>query len=69
MISSAHDLLVFFDHLFGEEDLLSPEALAQDLTFVVWFNASSLLPGEDNISVTINSQRDRLRDLALGLAE
>ncbi|MEM7155236.1 MAG: serine hydrolase domain-containing protein [Myxococcota bacterium] len=118
MISSAHDMLVFFDHLFGEEDLLSSEALsqmlpfaptgepdfptyglgietwgegerlayghgghefgyrtfayhfpAQDLTFVVWFNASSLLPGDDNIAATINAQRDHLRDLALGLAE
>lgn len=45
MISSAHDLLVSFDHLFGEKDLLSPETLAQMLPFVVWFSASSLLPG------------------------
>ncbi len=116
MISSAHDILVFFDHLFGEEDLLTSASMAQmrpfvatgdptfpsyglgietwgegerlayghgghefgyrtfayyfpaqDLTFVAWFNASSLLPGDDNIMATIHAQRDLLRDLALGL--
>ena len=116
MISSTHDVLVFFDHLFAQEDLLTDASLAQmrpftatgdptfpsyglgvetwgegerlayghgghefgyrtfayyfpsrDLTFVVWFNASSLLPSDDNIAATIDAQRNLLRDLALGL--
>lgn len=36
-----------------------------DVTFVLWTNASSLVPTEDNIAVTINAQRARLRDLVL----
>lgn len=116
MVSSAHDVLVFYDHLFAQEDLLEPDSLRamlpfvatdqpdfpeyglgvesweggerrgyghggqefgyrtfayyfpqQDLTFVVWFNASSLLPTEDNVAKTINAQRNRLRDIALRL--
>lgn len=40
---------------------------AKDVTAVVWFNASSLIPTDENIAITINTQRDRLFDLALGL--
>ncbi|MCH9680332.1 MAG: beta-lactamase family protein [Deltaproteobacteria bacterium] len=116
MVSTAHDLLVFYDHLFARRDLLGEGSLAammpsvetgeddfplyglgveawgegtrrgighgghefgyrtfayyfpqHDVTFVVWFNASSLLPSPDNIAAVINAQRDRLRDLALRL--
>jgi len=117
MVSSARDLVTFFDHLFARRDLLGEESLRRmapavetgevdfplygagveawgpsgrrrgighgghefgyrtfayyfpeaDVTFVVWFNASSLIPTEDNISEQITAHRDRLRDIALGL--
>lgn len=35
------------------------------VTLVIWFNASSLIPTEENISKDINAARDRLRDLVL----
>jgi len=38
----------------------------EDVTFVVWINASSLLPAPENISVTIDAARDTLRDVVLG---
>jgi len=43
-----------------------PEA---DVSLVVWFNASSLLPTDDNIARQINAARDRIRDIALGAHE
>ena len=39
----------------------------QDVTFVLWFNASSLQPTEANVAAVLDEQRDRLRDVALGL--
>ena len=117
MVSSAGDLLTFFDHLFTSEALLSTESLQRmmpsvetgeedfplygagveawgppgrlraighgghefgyrtfayyfpeaDVTFVLWVNASSLQPTEDNIAETITTHRDRLRDVVLGV--
>ncbi len=117
MVSSARDILTFFDHLFAQGDLLSPDSVERmlprvetneedfplyglgieawgeegprrgighggqefgyrtfayyfperDLTFVVWVNASSLIPTDDNIAAVINAQRNRLRDIALRL--
>lgn len=117
MVSTARDLLSFYDHLFAQRDLLSAASLERmmprvetgehdfpeyglgveawgnegprrgvghgghefgyrtfayyfpenDVTFVLWFNASSLLPTDDNIAAVINAQRNRLRDVALGL--
>lgn len=37
----------------------------EDVTFVLWVNASSLIPTDDNISAIIDAERNRLRDLAL----
>lgn len=37
----------------------------QDVSFVVWVNASSLLPGDDNISAVVDAARNRLRDVVL----
>ncbi len=116
MASSARDVLVFYDHLFAQQDLLEPESLSamlpffatgerdfpeyglgieswgegerfgyghggqefgyrtfayyfpeQDVTFVLWVNASSLVPTEDNIAKTINTHRNLLRDIVLRL--
>ncbi len=119
MVSSARDLLTFFDHLLAQRDLLGDEALARmmpsvetgeddfplygagveawgppgrrrgvghgghefryrtfaysfaeaDVTLVIWFNASSLRPTEENISQEINAARDRLRDIVLGVQQ
>lgn len=118
MISSARDLLTFYDHLLARRDLLSEDSLARmlpsvetgeaefplygagleawgppgrtrgighgghefgyrtfaydfpeaDVTFVVWVNASSLVPTDTNIAVRIDAIRDRLRDIVLGEA-
>ena len=38
-----------------------------DLTFVLWMNASSLQPTEDNIGAVVERHRRRVRDAALGL--
>lgn len=115
MVSSARDLLTFYDHLFVVGDVVSTDTLAAmmpdvetdeedfplygagleawgppgrtrgighgghefgyrtfayyfpdaDVTFVVWFNASSLQPTPDNISEVISGHRDRLRDIVL----
>ena len=114
MVSTAHDVLLFYDALFARRDLLAAQSVDemmpfartdesdfplyglgveqwgdgerlgvghgghefgyrtfayyfphQDVTFVVWFNASSLLPTDRNVAATIEAQRDRLRDLAL----
>lgn len=117
MVSSARDLLTFFDHLLGQRDVLGEDSLARmmpsvetggddfplygagveawgppgrlrgighgghefgyrtfayhfpdaDVTLVIWFNASSLIPTEENISKDINTARDRLRDIVLGV--
>lgn len=117
MVSSARDLLTFYDHLFAVGDIVSDETLADmmprvetgeedfplygagleawgppgrrrgighgghefgyrtfayyfpeaDVTFIVWFNASSLQPTEDNISEVISGHRDRLRNIVLGV--
>ncbi len=114
MVSTARDLLVFYDHLLGEGSLLSEESRsamlpivetedpsfpyyglgleqweegsalgighgghefgyrtwgyyfpAEDVTFVLWFNASSLQPTDSNISALLDEQRARLRDRVL----
>ncbi|MBV1857175.1 MAG: beta-lactamase family protein [Nannocystaceae bacterium] len=115
MVSSARDLLTFFDHLLGQRDVLGEESLDRmmpsvetgddnfplygagveawgppgrtrgighgghefgyrtfayhfpeaDVTLVIWFNASSLIPTDDNISKDINAARDKLRDIVL----
>ena len=116
MVSSAGDVLTFYDHLLARKDLVSETSLQsmmpfaatgesdfpeyglgleawgegerlgyghggqefgyrtfayhfpqQEVTFVVWFNASSLIPTDDNIAATINAHRDRLRDIVLRL--
>lgn len=38
-----------------------------DVTFVLWVNASSLQPTDSNIAAAIEKHRDRLRDIVLGL--
>ena len=118
MVSSARDLLTFFDHLFAVGDVVSSDTLAAmmptvetdeddfplygagleawgppgprrgighgghefgyrtfayyfpepDVTFIVWFNASSLQPTPDNISEVISGHRNRLRDIVLDAA-
>lgn len=117
MVSTAGDLLMFYDHLLARRDLLNEASLEEmmprvetnddefpnygygleawgeegprrgighgghefgyrtfayyfperDVTFVLWFNASSLLPNDQNIAAVINRERGRLRDVALGL--
>lgn len=114
MVSTARDLLVFYEALFATGDFLEPGSLEamlpfattdyphfpeyglgletwaqdghvgyghgghefgyrtfayhfpeRDVTFVLWINASSLIPTDANISATIDAQRKRLRDLVL----
>lgn len=114
MVSTAHDLLVFFDALLAQKTLLSDEMLSEmlpsiptgellfpkyglglelweedgvrgighgghefgyrtfayyfperDVTFVLWFNTSSLNPTDNNIAHVVNAQRRALRDIAL----
>src|SRR5690606_28521846 len=37
----------------------------RDVTFVLWFNTSSLNPTDNNIADVVNAQRRALRDIAL----